>query len=235
MSVGLLVAWVVWSALAPTGRRVGEVGLVGRPGAVGSVARGGLWTARRRAAWQGWWPLWRRGSPSEHGSVRLLVTHVASALRSGASPRAAWHAAGVRVDPHGVPDRDDLRALVDPRSADGPRQVDALVAASRLAADVGAPLGAVLESIAHALAAEAEARAAREASLAGPAATARVLLWLPLVGVVLGAALGVDPVATALGGGLGTAGLLVGGVLLLVGRRWTGRLVSRARAAGAPP
>lgn len=229
MSVGLLVAWVVWSALAPTGRRAAEAGA-----RLWSLGPRGRWPGSPLTAGRGWRALWT-GRPVASGSVRLLVTHVASGLRSGASPRAAWHAAGVRVDPHGVPDRDDLRALVDPRSADGPRQVDALVAASRLAADVGAPLGAVLESIAHALEAEAEARAAREASLAGPAATAQVLLWLPLVGVAFGAALGVDPVATALGGGLGTAGLLAGGVLLLVGRRWTGRLVSRARAAGAPP
>jgi tight adherence protein B len=216
MSVGLLVACVVWGVLAPNGRRAAE--------------------ARPRPMLRRPWAARRRGDPAVGaGSVRLLVTHVGSALRSGAPPGAAWRAAGVQVDQHGVPDRDDLHALVGRRTAGSGRQVDAVLAASRLAADVGAPLGAVLESIAHALAAETEARTAREASLAGPAATARILLWLPLVGVLLGAALGVDPVATALGGGLGTAGLLAGGVLLLVGRRWTGRLVARARAAGAPP
>lgn len=55
-------------------------------------------------------------------------------------------------------------------------------------------------------------RGPTEASLAGPRATARVLLWLPAVGALLGVVLGVDPVATALGGGVGTAGLLAGGV-----------------------
>ncbi|MFJ2299309.1 hypothetical protein [Oerskovia paurometabola] len=160
---------------------------------------------------------WRRTGTGS--SVRLVVAHVASLLRAGA-----------------VPDRGDLLAVVSARgSLEAEGQVAAVVAASRLAADVGAPLGEVLESIARALAAESEARADREASLAGPAATARVLLWLPLVGVLLGVALGVDPVATALGGGAGSAGLLAGAVLLLVGRRWSGRLVARARAVGAPP
>ncbi|MEK8226038.1 hypothetical protein NKG05_08105 [Oerskovia sp. M15] len=174
----------------------------------------------------------RRVAPP--ASVRLLVAHVAALLRSGAAPGPAWAtAAGVRVDPQGVPDRSDLLAVVGGREVqDAQAQVAAVVAASRLAADVGAPLGAVLESIAHALSAEAEARADREASLAGPQATARVLLWLPAVGVVLGTVLGVDPVATALGGGVGSAGLVAGGVLLMVGRRWSGRLVARARAAG---
>lgn len=219
MSVGLLVACAVWLAVAPGGRGAAEV--VG--GRAGRGPAGGRWPVRRRSA-----------APT---SVRLVVAHVASLLRAGAAPGAAWvSAAGIRVDPQGVPDRGDLLAVVGARgSTEADGQVAAVVAASRLASDVGAPLGTVLESIAHALAAESEARADREASLAGPAATARVLLWLPLVGVLLGAALGVDPVATALGGGAGSAGLLVGGVLLLIGRRWSGRLVTRAGAAGAPP
>ncbi|WP_318244049.1 MULTISPECIES: hypothetical protein [Oerskovia] len=219
MSLGLLVACVVWVGLAPPGRSAVEV-------AGGRPARG-VRGARLFA--------WRRTAATS--SVRLVVAHVASLLRAGAAPGAAWvSAAGVRVDQQGVPDRGDLLAVVGARgSVEAEGQVAAVVGASRLAADVGAPLGEVLESIARALAAESEARADREASLAGPAATARVLLWLPLVGVLLGVALGVDPLATALGGGVGSAGLLAGAVLLLVGRRWSGRLVARARAVGAPP
>ncbi|RXR25004.1 hypothetical protein EQW78_05960 [Oerskovia turbata] len=219
MILGLLVACVVWVAVAPPGRSAVEVA-GGRPDRRSRGSR--LFTWRRTA------------SPS---SVRLVVAHVASLLRAGAAPGTAWvSAAAVRVDQQGVPDRGDLLTVVSARgSAEAEGQVAAVVAASRLAADVGAPLGEVLESIARALAAEAEARADREASLAGPAATARVLLWLPIVGVLLGVALGVDPLATALGGGVGSAGLLAGAVLLLVGRRWSGRLVARARAVGAPP
>ncbi|MEV7963049.1 hypothetical protein [Oerskovia paurometabola] len=219
MILGLLVACVVWGAVAPSGRPARE--LAGRRPARRSPGV-------RLLAWR------RTGTGP---SVRLVVAHVASLLRAGAAPGTAWvSAAGVRVDQQGVPDRGDLLAVVSARgSLEAEGQVAAVVAASRLAADVGAPLGEVLESIARALAAESEARADREASLAGPAATARVLLWLPLVGVLLGVALGVDPVATALGGGAGSAGLLAGAVLLLVGRRWSGRLVARARAVGAPP
>lgn len=217
--MGLLVAGVVWAAVTPSGRRAVEV--------AGVTVAPARWPAR----WFG-----RRRSV-QRSSVRLVVTHVASLLRAGSAPGAAWvSAAGVRVDQHGVPDPADLLAVVGVHGAvEAEQQVAAVVAGSRLAADVGAPLGAVLESVAQALAAESAARADREASLAGPAATARVLLWLPLVGVLLGTALGVDPVATALGGGVGSAGLVAGAALLLVGRRWSGRLVARARAAGAPP
>lgn len=217
MSIGLLVAGVVWLAVAPSGRPAGD------------LVRAHRWPRRR---------LWSvRGGAARGASVGLLVANVAALLRSGAAPGHAWvTAAGVRVDQQGVPDRDDLLVVVGARgSVEAPGQVAAVVAASRLAADVGAPLGTVLASIAQALAAEAEARADREASLAGPAATARVLLWLPVVGIVLGLALGVDPVTTALSGGVGSAGLVVGAALLLVGRRWSGRLVDRARTAGAAP
>jgi tight adherence protein B len=107
-----------------------------------------------------------------------------------------------------------------------------VVAAAVLARDVGAPLGAVLDAVAGALAAEAEARGERDASLAGPRATARVLMWLPLLGVLLGWVLGADPLGTALDGGAGTAAVCLGLVLLAAGRAWTGRLVATARAAG---
>lgn len=226
LAVALTVAGVVWVAVVPAGRRAADVmGSRGMRPAAGW--RGGSGVVARA--------LGRR--PVAGRSVRVLVSHVASLVRSGSAPGHAWAtAAGVRVDPRGVPETADLLGVVGAHGSDeASGQVAAVVAASRLAADVGAPLGAVLESIAQALSAESEARADREASLAGPQATARVLLWLPVVGVLLGAVLGVDPVATALGGGVGTAGLLAGGVLLLVGRRWSGRLVARARAAGAPP
>ncbi|MFD6093719.1 hypothetical protein ACFWGN_16500 [Oerskovia sp. NPDC060338] len=225
LAIAVTVGCAVWVAVAPAGRRAAEV-TAGR-GVRPAGWRGGSGVVARA--------LGRR--PVAGRSVRVLVSHVASLVRSGSAPGHAWAtAAGVRVDPRGVPETADLLVVVGAHGSDeASGQVAAVVAASRLAADVGAPLGAVLESIAQALSAESEARADREASLAGPQATARVLLWLPAVGALLGVVLGVDPVATALGGGVGSAGLLAGGVLLLVGRRWSGRLVARARAAGAPP
>ena len=107
-----------------------------------------------------------------------------------------------------------------------------MVAAARLAGDVGAPLGGVLDAVSGALVAEAEARAEREASLAGPRATAQVLMWLPVLGALLGWALGADPLATATDGGAGTAAVSLGVLLLVAGRLWTARLVAAARAAG---
>jgi len=160
--------------------------------------------------------------------VRVVVTQVGSLLRSGAAPGVAWErAVGVRVDAAGVPRVAELAPHVG-----GPATARALVAACRLAVEVGAPLASVLDEVAASVAADAEARAERDAALAGPRATARVLLWLPAVGVLLGYVLGADPLGTATDGGPGTAGVLLGLVLLLAGRTWSARLVERARAAG---
>ncbi len=217
---GLCVACAAWCVAAPGGRPAT---------AVVHPPRGRR--ARRTLARAGWWRRLTRQPETAPDQVRLAVSQVGALLRSGASPARAWsRALGVPVDAEGVPDREALAAAVG-----GARPARAVVAAARLARDVGAPLGGVLEAVGAALVAQAEADAEREASLAGPQATARVLLWLPALGVVLGTALGADPLATATDGGLGTAAVLLGVLALLAGRAWTRRLVAAARTAGAEP
>ncbi|PRZ09469.1 tight adherence protein B [Isoptericola sp. CG 20/1183] len=216
--VGLGVACAAWCVTVPGGRRAASL-------VVPSTAR----TGRRPGA--GWWRQLTRRSEPEADQVRLAVAQVGALLRSGASPAAAWsRALGVPVDADGLPDREALAATVG-----GTRPAHAVVAAARLAREVGAPLGGVLEAVGAALVAQTEADAEREASLAGPQATARVLLWLPALGVVLGTALGADPLGTATDGGIGTAAVLLGVLALLAGRTWTQRLVATARTAGAGP
>jgi len=102
------------------------------------------------------------------------------------------------------------------------------VAAARLSDELGAPLSGVLDRIASAVAADEEAEDERRAALAGPRATARVLAWLPLLGLLLGGLLGADPVGVVLSGGLGTMAAALGAALLLLGRWWTGALLRRA-------
>ncbi|MFJ1512271.1 hypothetical protein [Cellulosimicrobium funkei] len=209
--VGVLVGAAVWCATAPVGRSARRV--VGRP-----ASRATRWSVLRRP-----------GRPQAVPElVRVVVTQVGSLLRSGAAPGVAWtRAVGVRVDGGGVPRVADLAPHVG-----GPATARALVSACRVAAELGAPLATVLDEVAASVAADAEARAEREAALAGPRATARVLLWLPAVGVLLGYVLGADPLGTATDGGLGTAGVLLGVLLLAAGRTWSARLVERARTAG---
>ncbi len=155
------------------------------------------------------------------------MTDVAARLRAGADPRAAWEAVLGHPVPAEGPAADDLS-----RSADTRTRAAAVVAAGRLAADLGAPLAPLLDGVAAQLVAQAEADSERRAALAGPRATARVLTWLPVLGVLLGAAVGAHPVAVLLDGSVGTVALVVGILLVLAGRAWTHRLSRSAAAAG---
>ncbi|MFH5824962.1 type II secretion protein F [Georgenia sp. AZ-5] len=107
------------------------------------------------------------------------------------------------------------------------------LAACRLTHESGAPLAQVLERCAEGITEAGHARAARAIALAGPRSTARLLGWLPLLGLALGVAVGADPLPVLLDGGLGTGCLLAGLALSVAGRRWVAAL-DRA-AAGAPP
>jgi tight adherence protein B len=237
LGIGLLIALGAWLVLARGGRRLREVLAASGPEpAQGTGARTGAPTGTQAgaapvpdvasSARQG------RRLRAEHGpggDVRVVVMQVVALLRAGSPPGASWsRAVGVGVDLTGAPDVDELARVL------GARHAEAVVAATRLALDVGAPLGRVLEQVAGTLVAEAESRAERDAALAGPRTTGRLLMWLPIVGGLLGWALGADPVGTAMDGGIGSLAVGTGLVLLVAGRVWSDRLVAAARGADQP-
>ncbi|WP_232216076.1 type II secretion system F family protein [Promicromonospora sukumoe] len=230
LSVGLLVAVGLWLVLARGGRRVVEV--LGRPGPgarAASLAPGAGAAVRAARVDPGAGLRRSRGGAAGRpagGDVRVVVLQVVALLKAGSPPGAAWsRAAGVGADLSGVPDAETLARVL------GARHAEAVVAATRLALDVGAPLGRVLEQVAGTLVAEAEAQAERDTALAGPRTTGRLLMWLPVAGGFLGWVLGADPVGTATDGGIGTVAVGAGLVLLVVGRLWSDRLVAAARGA----
>ncbi len=190
----------------------------------GAVAAG--WGRRRRAC-------------SEGGDGRLAAALVEAAalLRAGTAPSDAWsRVLGVPVADR-VPTVAELAAVAGtgrrPRGSPGP-PLGAVVAAARVADELGAPLATVLDQVAAAIAAQAEAAADVDAALAGPRASARVLAWLPVLGVVLGTALGADPVGVLLGGGAGTVAGVGGLLLTAAGRWWSTSLLRRVGRAVGP-
>lgn len=96
----------------------------------------------------------------------------------------------------------------------------------------GCPLADVLTRFAAQLEAEDDAEAARQTALAGPKATVKLLTWLPLLGLLLGMALGIDPLKILLDTPYGVAALAAGTALSVAGRVWSARLV---RLAAGPP
>jgi tight adherence protein B len=108
-----------------------------------------------------------------------------------------------------------------------------LAACFDIAEASGCPLADVLARFAAQLEVEDDADAARQTALAGPKATVSLLTWLPVMGLGLGMALGVDPLAVLFGTPLGMAALAAGIALTVAGRIWSARLVHAA--AGAAP
>lgn len=158
-----------------------------------------------------------------------FLTEVAARLRSGMPAETAWDDAAARsglptgIDEDGVPRV--LSVLSTGAVGSGAE------AAWRLANELGAPLAEILDECSLAMTHAEENDAARSIALAGPVASARMLAALPVAGVMLGSALGADPLRQLLGGGLGTLAGLLGITLYLVGVRWSGRLVRAARGA----
>ena len=92
----------------------------------------------------------------------------------------------------------------------------------------GAPLANILEQYAGQLDAHLDGVGARETALAGPRATVVLLAWLPVVGLGLGFALGVNPLELLTGSPLGLSALSAGVLLMVAARSWSRSLIRRA-------
>jgi tight adherence protein B len=105
--------------------------------------------------------------------------------------------------------------------------LDRMAAAWRLAEQHGIGLADVLDAVRRDL--DHRVRAARRltAALAGPRATAFVLAVLPVVGLLLGQAVGADPWQVLTGSVAGQVLLVAGSALVCLGVAWSARLVSR--------
>ena len=220
-------------ALAGTRRRApGPVVGVSAGPVVGALAGGPQGAVRRGLRWPGR-PL--SGPPS----MISVLTHVLELLRSGSPPDRAWREATGLTTVSGSPEAAALQLMVAARPAGAraaeARAAGAIIAASRLSAEVGAPLVDVLDRLRSTLEAEDEIASERAAALAGPRASARILAWLPLAGLGLGAAIGADPISVFADGGVGSAVMLAGLGCHLAGRALSRRLVRLAERAGDDP
>ncbi|KII27089.1 hypothetical protein IG195_11790 [Arthrobacter sp. TES] len=159
----------------------------------------------------------RHGAVSVVSGESLEILAAARAVAAvGSSPAQAIRSACARVYP--VRGSKERRVWVE------------LAACLDIAEISGCPLAGLLARFAAQLEAEEDAEAARQTALAGPKATVRLLSWLPVFGLLLGMALGVDPVGTLLGNVMGTATFVLGLVLTMAGRLWSARLVAAAGA-----
>ncbi|MQA14396.1 MAG: secretion system protein [Pseudonocardiaceae bacterium] len=180
----------------------------------------------------------RREASAAAGLVEALGTLVAE-LRAGAHPAAAMEAAAAGVAP-GAAAALGAGAAAARLGGDVPtvlrRHHDPALAPwlARLADAwaLGQRHGVPLAELLDAVRCDAEQRvrfaADVDARLAGPRATAAVLAGLPVLGLLLGQAIGADPWQVLAATAIGQLLLVLGTVLICAGVAWSGRITASA-------
>lgn len=125
-------------------------------------------------------------------------------------------------------------ALREAARAPGAEGLSGVAACWQVALEGGAGLARGLDAVAGALRAELDQREELRALLAGPRSTALVLALLPAFGLLLGGAMGAQPLDVLLHSPAGWVCLTVGLLLEWAGVAWVSRLVSVAAAATPP-
>jgi tight adherence protein B len=120
-----------------------------------------------------------------------------------------------------------FRALAELPGAEG---AAGIAACWQVASSSGAGLAEGLDRVAEGLRAEHALRESVRAELAGPRSTAGLLALLPVFGLLLGAALGADPLRMLLHTPSGLLCLLFGAGLEWAGMAWTARIARGAEA-----
>ncbi|MFI1204459.1 type II secretion system F family protein [Streptomyces sp. NPDC020883] len=187
---------------------------------------------RRRLARQARW----RAAERRSAAVIRFCGAVAAELRAGRQPDRALVAAGapgpgeagpavLAAARYGGDVPGALRAAARQPGAEG---LAGAAACWQVAVEGGAGLARGLERIAAGLAVQRDQREELRAQLAGPRATALILALLPVGGLLMGGALGADPLGVLLHTPAGWGCLVVGGLLEWGGVAWTARIVADA-------
>ncbi|MEY9840885.1 tight adherence protein B [Streptacidiphilus sp. EB103A] len=224
LPLGLLAAWPTHSPL---------VAVV----AAGAVLPAIRLRSRRRTA---------RLEERRRRAVVGLCAALAGELRTGATPHQAVETA---VSDGTVPDAQALdctvllaavryggslpeafQSLAELPGADG---AAGIAACWQVSSSSGAGLAEGLDRVAEGLRAERSLAESIRAELAGPRSTAGLLAALPLFGLLLGIALGADPLRMLLHTPSGLACLFGGALLEWAGLAWTARIARGAEAVPA--
>jgi tight adherence protein B len=173
---------------------------------------------------------------------------LARELRAGAEPATAAGNAGSAARGDGAVvlrtlaelARSDDRTAQDPAAVSdsitgvlAPNVAPAVVMSARLRSGWlltrrhGVAFTPLIDSLAADLAEQISAAAERSGEVAGPRMSGYVMALLPLLGLLLGAGMGADPIRVLLSSTLGNIMLLVGIGLTCAGLLWSDRIVRR--------
>lgn len=172
------------------------------------------------------------GSADRRRAVVMLCRVLAAELRAGQPPQEALRVAAAEAGPLVGPVAADAESLRLAAGRDPDLWALAYLAVCwEVAADTGAGLAEVVDTLARDLTEREDQRSEAIARTSGPRATAFVLTGLPLVGTAMSLALGGSPLAFLFTTPLGLTCLLLGVALDALGVWWTLRMVRSATAA----
>ncbi|SDS60345.1 type II secretion system F family protein [Corynebacterium timonense] len=172
-------------------------------------------------------------------AVAAFLGHLVTNVKAGATTPDAIARAAQRL-PSSTPEsvhRDIRRAAAAARSGAAPdtalgaaetpqlREVGALWAISAVR---GLPVGELLSRARERIDHEQRHRAATQAALAGPKTTAIVLSALPAAGILMGTAMGANPLGVLVDGGVGGVLLIAGCALVCAGYLACARIIEGA-------
>jgi tight adherence protein B len=195
-----------------------------------AIATMRIWRARRV-----------RQTTETHASIVELCRAIAAELRAG-HPSGHAFAAAVHAAPPAlvrllqpsatIARRGDIGDLADEvarvAATPGCAGLRRLAACWRVAAASGAALAPAIDRVADALQDEIDVSRDVTSTLAGPRATVHLLAGLPVLGLLLGTAIGARPVHFLLGSGPGVGCLLAAALLDATGVAWARRIAHRA-------
>lgn len=175
------------------------------------------------------------------GATAIFLGHLLGELRAGAGMPQAMTAAAVANDQAPEEFQEVIKITAARAQAggsgaavlfDAQEEVPELRETAQLwrtAEQHGIPMAPLIEQAQARIDARDRHRAATSASLQGPQATAIVLTVLPAAGVLMGMAMGANPLGMLLSGGLGGILLVVGVSLSCGGFYWSRRIIEGAQ------
>jgi tight adherence protein B len=226
--LGIACGFVLW-LLAGTAVAVAVLCVVGA----------GVYGSLRAAA--------RRRERDARIAVIEFCRAISAELRAGRAANAAFCAAAATtpeslravmssaVDVAARGDPAELAEAIDATSVRSPAAFGGLhhvAACWRVVSSSGAMLAPAIDRIGDALQDEAELERALAGSLAAPRATVRILACLPVVGLLLGTAVGAHPLSFLFGSPAGAACLVAAAAFDAAGIWWAQRIAARAARLG---
>lgn len=190
----------------------------------------------------------RRDRRADLEPLAAVVQRLGVLLAAGVAPASGWAyvaeaahgsaAAGARavadVAAHGGSVTEAIVSVASEPRADRAAW-RGLAAAWLVATDAGAPLAPTLSELSATLRSLAQNQRDVDTALAGPVATARMVMVLPVVGILFGLALGFDSLHVLFATPPGLVCLALGILLIVMAQLWNRRLLSGARPTNLTP